>query len=368
MGTKVLVVDDDAAFSSAIARDLSAHAFQVTTASTVDEAILVLARDPVDVVVTDLRMGDRDGIDLLGACRAAARPARTILMSAYATARDYDTALQLGAVRVLCKPFTPRELIEAIREAVECEHGFHGNVHGLSLLDILQMFHYGRRNATIIIGGTKPGRIYVEGGDIVHAEVADATGERALVALLSTRSGSIRTTVLGDHARTIARPFEWMILDALRIVDESVRDASDDGDDIPDNWDFEPPTARVVAPPTDDGWGPARVFLERTAPHLSAAVYDTAHGTLRVLRGDMAETEAVCVATAFVGALAHAPEVQCECVNDGLGLAFVRRPNAPFAILFFAPLGGRDAKSWFRSHTTAIAHRIAELAPGGLAA
>src|SRR6185437_5329665 len=165
---------------------------------------------------TDLRMGDRDGIDLLTACRAAARPARAILMSAYATARDYDTALQLGAVRVLCKPFTPRELIEAIREAVECEHGFHGNIHGLSLLDILQMFHYGRRNATIIIGGLKPGRIYVEGGNIVHAEVADAQGESALVALLSARSGSIRTTVLGDMVRTIQRPFEQLMLDALR--------------------------------------------------------------------------------------------------------------------------------------------------------
>ncbi len=286
-------------------------------------------------------------------------------MSAYATARDYDTALQLGAVRVLCKPFTPRELIEAIREAVECEHGFHGNVHGLSLLDILQMFHYGRRNATIIIGGAKPGRIYVEGGDIVHAEVADAQGERALVALLSTRSGSIRTTVLGDVARTIARPFESLVLDALRIVDEATRTRDEGGPT--DDWDFEPPTTRVN-PPADDGWGPARTLLERTAPNLCAAVYDTARGTLLVLRGDVAESEAVRVATAFVGALVHAPEVQCECVNDGLGLAFVRRPNAPFAILFFAPLGGRDAKSWFRSHTTALAHRIVELAPGGLAA
>jgi DNA-binding response OmpR family regulator len=237
--TKVLVADDDNGFSTAIARHLVASGYQVKTVSSVKDATHLLAEEHIDVVLTDLRMGDRDGIDLLAACKEARWPARAILMSAYATAKDYETAIKLGAVRVLCKPFTPQELVQAIREAVECETGFHGSLHGLSLVDILQMFHYGRRNATITIGGTLPGRIHAEAGQVVHADTDKDRGEKALIALLQARSGSVRTTVLSSEERTIKRSFDALLLDLLRVIDETAKSVPPPAETNDfDGWDF----------------------------------------------------------------------------------------------------------------------------------
>src|SRR5690606_11143995 len=130
--TSVLVVDDDQQLVSAISRDLRANGYDVLSASSVDGALEQLTEKPSDVVLTDLRMAEADGIDLLLAIRERGLSSRPILMSAYATARDHQKAVELGAVRVLCKPFGSRELLDAIQQAIDCATGFRGSVHGLS--------------------------------------------------------------------------------------------------------------------------------------------------------------------------------------------------------------------------------------------
>ncbi|HNC42883.1 MAG TPA: response regulator, partial [Acidobacteriota bacterium] len=144
--TSVLIVEDDLQFRSALARDLTVQGYQVAVAQSVDEAVGMLAAKPTNILLTDLRIGERDGIDLLGTVREVSPDTRSILMSGYATARDHQRAMELGAVQVLCKPFTATELFNALQQAIECETGFRGSVHGLSLTDVLQMFHFGRRS------------------------------------------------------------------------------------------------------------------------------------------------------------------------------------------------------------------------------
>src|SRR6202000_845093 len=145
---------------------------------------------------------------------------RAVLMSGYATARDYQRAGELGAVRVLCKPFTPSDLIQCIHQAVECETGFRGSVHGLSLVDMLQMYHYARRSVTIAVDGSSHGRphlrqgqivprghpggrgaaagshggLHLRKGQIVHAEHRGESGERAVAAILAIPGGTIGTS------------------------------------------------------------------------------------------------------------------------------------------------------------------------------
>ncbi len=122
--TSVLIVDDDAQLREAMARDLKEKGFDVTTASCVSEATTSLGARAPDVLITDLRMSEADGIDLLDSVRNLAPQTRSILMSAYATARDHQVATDMGAVRVLCKPFNATELVQAIQQAVDCGTGF----------------------------------------------------------------------------------------------------------------------------------------------------------------------------------------------------------------------------------------------------
>src|SRR5262249_30185974 len=118
MTLRLLVVEDDDEFRSALVRTLNQQGFDsVQEAATVEEALDSMGRSASDVVLTDLRLGERDGIDLIHSLRQSHPGAQPILMSAYATARDVQVALAQGAVTVLCKPFTSEELRAAIQQA-----------------------------------------------------------------------------------------------------------------------------------------------------------------------------------------------------------------------------------------------------------
>jgi CheY-like chemotaxis protein/predicted regulator of Ras-like GTPase activity (Roadblock/LC7/MglB family) len=231
--TSVLIVDDDIAFRTTIGRDLGDQGFTVALAGNAAEATEVLTRGPIDVVLTDLRMPGADGIDLLAKVRTLAPRTRAILMSGYASARDYQRAIEYGAVRVLSKPFTSSELLQAIRQAVECETGFRGSIHGLSLVDLLQMFHYARRSLAIVVDGLAPGQVFLEDGHIIHAVYRELQGEPALQSILAMPAGSLRTMVLPQSTpRSITRDFQTLLLDSLRSVDEDSLGGELEFDDI----------------------------------------------------------------------------------------------------------------------------------------
>lgn len=220
--TALLVVDDDDAFRTTIGRDLAEHGYEVCLAENAVQAEHVLATRAIDILLTDLRMPGADGIDLLGRVRTLSAKTRTILMSGYASARDYQRAIECGAVRVLCKPFTSSELLLAIRQAIDCETGFRGSIHGLSLVDLLQMFHYARRSLAIVVDGWAPGHVYLEEGRVIHATYRELGGEDALRAILAMPAGSLRTMVLPEAIpHTIRRDLESLLLDALRAMDEA---------------------------------------------------------------------------------------------------------------------------------------------------
>jgi CheY-like chemotaxis protein len=220
--TSVLVVEDDATFRSTLARDLGSRGHSVTVASGVDDAVAELASGRFEVLLTDLRLGGRDGIDLLKRARTVAPATRSILMSGFASARDYQRAIELGAVRVLCKPFSSAELNQAIEHARDCSQGYSGNIHGLSLIDVLQLYQFGRRSIAIRMVGGAGGEILLREGAFVHAERGELTGERALIALLATPSGVLRSETLPpSYTTTIERPAQAVLLDCLRQLDET---------------------------------------------------------------------------------------------------------------------------------------------------
>jgi CheY-like chemotaxis protein/predicted regulator of Ras-like GTPase activity (Roadblock/LC7/MglB family) len=240
--TSVLIVDDDVAFRTTIGRDLADQGFTVALAHNADEALEQLTARPIDVMLTDLRMPGADGVDLLESIRQVSTRTRAILMSGYASARDYQRAIECGAVRVLCKPFTSSELLQAIRQAVDCETGFRGSIHGLSLIDLLQMFHYARRSLAIVVDGLTPGHVYLEGGQLIHAVYRELDGEPALRMILAMPAGSLRTMVLPQGTpHSLTREFQTLLLDSLRTVDEdNLRDLEGELSDLDDTAPGEP--------------------------------------------------------------------------------------------------------------------------------
>jgi DNA-binding response OmpR family regulator len=196
----LVVADPDAEIRDTVTGFMSARGYHVERAADIDAATGLLSARKVDVLISDLAMRGNGGADLLSVARAAAPATRTIAIAADLTPRERDAALRLGAVRVLAKPLSLLELADAITLAHDCADGFHGWMHRMSQLDGSIAFHR---------------------GELIHAECHGHTGMSALIELLTAQRGRLETSALTDTIRTIAGPFDHVLLDGLRSLDES---------------------------------------------------------------------------------------------------------------------------------------------------
>jgi response regulator RpfG family c-di-GMP phosphodiesterase len=118
---RVLYVDDEAGLCRLFSRlfnDLTG--FQVSTLTSSMEAANLIRTQGFDVIVSDLKMPEIGGLDLLAAAKRDRPDARRLLVSAYA---DFDTALEainrVGVDRLIVKPWVGDEMREAVRIAAE---------------------------------------------------------------------------------------------------------------------------------------------------------------------------------------------------------------------------------------------------------
>ena len=113
---RVLIVDDDDDFRSMLCTMLERLGYDVATATNGKEAIARYRERAVDLVITDLVMPEREGIETIRELCRESPPAKIIAMSG--GGRSSPTYLrlasQLGAGRVLSKPFSHQELLDAI--------------------------------------------------------------------------------------------------------------------------------------------------------------------------------------------------------------------------------------------------------------
>ena len=260
MPTSVAIVDRDGDLVASIRGELERPRYRVLTVSTIAEALRLVKTYRIDVLVAELRVGGPGALALLMALTQRSPQTRVVMTTARATAEDYKRALELGAVELLTRPFTAEALVTAIRTAADWDQGFRGNLHGVGLLDVLQILHLGRRTVSVHLGLGMA--IHMRDGEIIHAEHSSKTGKRALVALLAMNSGSVKTTALRRHAQTISESFERLLLSVLCAIDEGQPVGEQDGR----------PGESGGAPPPDDVAGVEDPIGERSAPRRTQSV------------------------------------------------------------------------------------------------
>ena len=115
----ILLVDDEPSARATMALLLKKRGHRVSEAAEVGAAIKALAGTAFEVIVTDLRMPDGDGLDVLRAAKAHCPEADVILLTAYAGWESAKEAIQLGAFDYFEKGREPDELLHRIDRAVE---------------------------------------------------------------------------------------------------------------------------------------------------------------------------------------------------------------------------------------------------------
>ncbi|HKB19519.1 MAG TPA: response regulator transcription factor [Gaiellaceae bacterium] len=114
----VLVVDDDYAIRESLDRSLRANGFEVELANDGNEALLAIEGVSFDVVVLDILMPGRSGIDVCHTLRAAGNRVPILMLTARDTVADRVAGLEAGGDDYLVKPFALEELIARLRALV----------------------------------------------------------------------------------------------------------------------------------------------------------------------------------------------------------------------------------------------------------
>ena len=171
MSARILIVDDERRMADVLELVLSREGYAVRTCARAEDALVLLADRPVDLVLTDLKMPGMTGVQLLERIKADTPALPVVLMTAYATVETAIEALRLGAFDYIRKPFDNADLKavvaraleharlarenQVLRAAVEQEHGVDGVIAesaGMqAVLDVVR--RVARSRSTVLITG-----------------------------------------------------------------------------------------------------------------------------------------------------------------------------------------------------------------------
>jgi len=116
---QILIVDDQRNMRATLAILLRGAGYETAEAADGETAIEKLGQESFDLVLTDLRMGRVDGMEVLRKVREASPTTEVIVMTAYGTVESAVSAMRLGAFDYLQKPFTEQELLVKVAKAFE---------------------------------------------------------------------------------------------------------------------------------------------------------------------------------------------------------------------------------------------------------
>jgi two-component system response regulator PilR (NtrC family) len=168
---RILVVDDERSMRELLAIVLRREGYEVLLAENGRAAIDLLEREPVDILISDIKMPDLSGVDVLRAAKKIDQDILGIMITAFASTETAVEAMRLGACDYLSKPFDIDLLKMKVREKIETRqlkqenvllkrtlglsHQF-ANIIGRSesMLEVFKMIEtIARTNSTILLTG-----------------------------------------------------------------------------------------------------------------------------------------------------------------------------------------------------------------------
>lgn len=118
MQTHILIVDDEVAIVELLTEYLRGRGWQVSTAADGREARALLAADRYDLLLTDMKLSDGDGLDTVRHAGRQLPPVPAVVMTGYATVDPVIRALRLGVADFLLKPFKLRDVHTLLEKAI----------------------------------------------------------------------------------------------------------------------------------------------------------------------------------------------------------------------------------------------------------
>lgn len=222
----VLIVDDEPLFRRSV-RDLLASrrpALELLVAGDGREALEILSRREVDLVLTDVRMPEIDGVALVGRLSARPRWIPVIVITAHGTPTLRDRVLGGGALRFLEKPLDVDELLRALDDLLVDGAGHLAGVTAAGVAQLVALEGKTCRLRLRPVRGEVHASLFFEAGTLVDAQYESLVGADAALQILAWGSCVVDVGPLGQHRGSVHLPLHHLMIEAARLADEAGRD------------------------------------------------------------------------------------------------------------------------------------------------
>ncbi len=116
----ILIVDDESEMRSALSHALTRSGFSVESTVSGTDALVKIKKDPISLVITDLKMPGMSGMELIGALKKLKPEIAVIVITAFGSIHNAVEAMQAGAADYLLKPFSFETLVATVKKVLGC--------------------------------------------------------------------------------------------------------------------------------------------------------------------------------------------------------------------------------------------------------
>jgi CheY-like chemotaxis protein len=242
---KILLVDDNPMVLGMLRQSLSALA-EVATAGDAADALLKAVDEPPDLLITDYRMPGMDGRQLLEKLKS--RPATAgIAVILMASKADVSERLSLQDMVEDCleKPFFLKDATQKIKRVVDrialeklsktaSDGVLRGSLSQMNVIDLVQSLEMGRKSCQLTMtNGKDKCEMYFTQGQVKHAAYGSISGNEAVFKVLRWTDGNFQINFEGKTTQeTTTLNTQGLLMEGLRLLDESQRDAAAEGEDV----------------------------------------------------------------------------------------------------------------------------------------
>lgn len=224
MKNKILLVDDEKVFLRSLKKGLEhlENIFTTDICFSVIEAENLIAENNYSLIITDIRMPYKTGIDLLIYLKGLRFKGGIKVMSAHKTEENIQKINGLGIIDVISKPFDLEWFQGMIVEFFEKEDAADITFESIELISVLQVINIDNKSVVIQIDNNgERGLIYFKNGEIINAEFGDFTGEEALLVIMNSNVGNILVKKIKKKVKVrINIPFTKLIMNIMKTIDE----------------------------------------------------------------------------------------------------------------------------------------------------
>lgn len=244
---RIVLVDDEEALVWSLASRLTKirprDKFEV--ANDGGSALAFFSKEPVDLLVADIRMPGMSGIDLVIALRREFPELPAILMTAFKSPDEIERVVPGPFTGLLEKPFEFDQLLELVDHALSptASVGFSGAISVQTLPDIVQL--YALSSATGLLGVKHAGdigEIWFDRGNICHASTKSLKGDDAFFSIMHWSSGEFFMRAgASPPERSVKSHWQELLIESCRRIDEAAR-GKKPRDAIEVGWTHAPPS------------------------------------------------------------------------------------------------------------------------------